>query len=266
VQKVLVLVNFVLICFVSLYGIIDQSIYNARLNSISLPELLGEDISNFVFGAVGLVLVFTNRRLGVIARLVLLGLLTYFIYMYSYYSFSIVSSIFYIGYLAIFAISLFIFIFQVIEMTKTGLVANDKYPRKTIACFFFFVVLIMTVLELPDIFKKTILDHKTIILFQEYYVLDLTIVFPAIIIIAIMNLQKNRHACLWSGIVLIKIATIMPALLMNEIFYRIKNGAFLDFSFVIIASSFIIVAAIIFLLFIRGIDRYFVTQSEKMIA
>lgn len=253
-QRIIVIVNFILICFVSLFGIMNQSIYENKLNAISFSELLGEDVSNLLFGTIGLILAIFAKKLTPIFRLVLLGLFPYFIYMYAYYCFSILSSYFYIAYLTILGASFFLFIFQIIETIRIDLIPNERYPRKTISGFLILAVLIMTLLELPDIIQKTIIEHKTIALFQEYYILDLSIFFPAIIIIAILNLRKNRYSSIWSGLALIKILTIMPALFLNEIFYWIKNGVFLDFSFIIISSLFIIISAFLMIQFKKGID------------
>lgn len=253
-RRILIIVNFLLICFVSLYGIIDQSIYTSKLNTISFSELLGEDVSNLMFGIIGLVTAISINKTTKLLQLILLGLFPYFIYMYSYYCISLLSSFFYIAYLAIFGMSFFLFVFQIIAITKTDMVPNKRYPRRTISCFFFLVVLVMILLELPDVLRKTIIERKTITLFQEFYILDLSIVFPAIVIIAIMNLKQNRYGSIWSGLALIKILTIMPALLLNEIFYWIKNGVFLDFSFIIISGSFIIVSAFLLIQFKNGID------------
>ena len=96
--------------------------------------------------------------------------------------------------------------------------------------------------------------NKSIILFDAFYILDLSIVFPAMIIIAIINLSNKPSSVILSGIVLVKLVTLMPALLFNDIFHFIKNGHFLDISFDIIATVFTLFSFNLLYLFKRGIN------------
>lgn len=253
-MRILTILNFATVCFVALYGIINQRVYESKLNTISFSELLGTDVSNLLFGAIGLFVALLIKHTNKLMRLVLLGLLLYCIYIYSYYCISRMSSIFFIAYLTIFGVSFYLFLFQIIEMTRLELTTNESYPRKTLSFFFFLVVLIMTSLELPDVLNRTIIERISITLFQEYYILDLAIVFPGIVIIAILNLKQSRNGTIWSGIALLKILSIMPALLLNELFYWLQNRVFLDFQFIIISSSFILISVFLFIKFKNGID------------
>ena len=244
-----------LVLIVTSTGILDQGIYNSRLNTITSSELLGQDIVSLIIGALFFIfLLFEKDRFFI--KVINLGILTYFIYIYSYYCFSIISSYLFLLYIVIFGLSLIILIYNLNSVIKeySKVDTNSSYPRKTISFFFILAVIIMLVKEIPYLVETTIINNKSIILFDAFYILDLSIVFPAMIIIAIINLSNKPSSVILSGIVLVKLVTLMPALLFNDIFHFIKNGHFLDISFDIIATVFTLFSMNLLYLFKRGIN------------
>ena len=246
----------ILVLIVTLVGILDQSIYNPRLNTIKSSELLGQDFVSLIIGALFIIcLLFENDKFFI--KVINLGILTYFIYIYSYYCFSIISSCLFLLYIIIFSLSLFILLYKLNSVIKeySQIDTNRYYPRKTISFFFILAVIIMLVKELPYLVETTIIKNKSIILFDAFYILDLSIVFPAMIIISIINLLDKPLSIILSGIVLVKLITLMPALLFNDIFHFIKNGYFLDISFDIIATFFTLFSVSLLFLFKRGVNN-----------
>jgi hypothetical protein len=257
INRLLSFFTALLVVFVSAYGILDQNIYHAKLNSITLYELLGQDIVTFIVGFICLIcLVFMNESRKFI-KITWLGCITYFIYIYGYFSFSIISSVFYIFYIMIFGISVFILIFELarIGQIKDFISINKSYPRKTLSIFFIAAVFIMLAIEIPYLVQTTIINKKSIIPFDVFYILDLSIVFPAMIIIAIMNLRKIPFSFIFAGIFLIKIITLMPALIFNDFFHWLNTGKFLDITFDIIALIFTLFASALLFLYKRGIKK-----------
>jgi hypothetical protein len=244
-----------LVVFVATFGLIDQSIYIAKLNTITLAELLGQDLVSLLVGFSCLIVLLTYRQANRLFAITWLGCLTYFAYIYAYFSFSLVSTIFFVLYLAIFGISMFCFVFLLAGMNRCSdsLALNPAYPRRALSVFFVAVVVIMLGIELPYIVQATIVARSSLKLFDAFYILDLAIVFPAMIIAAVLNWRKKTIGHVLTGVILVKVITIMPALLLNDLFHWMQTGRFLDISFDIIALAFTACAGIFLFAYQRGI-------------
>lgn len=243
-----------LVVIITLAGIINQGLYNSRLNTITSSELLGQDSVSLIVGIVFFLLLIVERDRFFI-KVVNMGILTYLIYIYGYFCFSIVSSPLFLCYMLILALSIFLFIFKLNSLIKVAsrVETNKHYPRKTISVFFLFAVLIMLFREIPYLVDKTIINNESILLFDAFYILDLAIVFPAMVIVAIMNFSNRPSSVIFSGIFLVKLITLMPALLFNDIFHFIQNDHFLDISFDIIALIFTTFSICLLFFYKRGI-------------
>ena len=244
-----------LVIFVSTCGRVDQSIYMAKLNTITLAELLGQDLVTLLVGFSCLIILLTYRQKNKLFAITWMGCLTYFAYIYAYFSFSLVSSIFFVLYLAIFGLSLFCFIFILagVNGCPDCLTVNPLYPRRALSVFFVAVVVIMLVIELPDIVQTTIVAKGSLKLFDAFYSLDLAIVFPAMIIAAVLNWRKKTIGHVLTGVILVKVITIMPALRLNDIFHWLQTGRFLDLSFDFVALAFTVCSGIFLFAYQRGI-------------
>jgi hypothetical protein len=245
-----------LVVFVAVFGFADQSIYTAKLNTISLAELMGQDLVSLLVGLLGLVFLLAYQQANKLMAITWLGCLTYFAYIYAYFSFSLVSSIFFILYLAIFGLSLFCFVFLLAGMNRGSdcLVVNPLYPRRALSIFFVAVVVIMLGIELTYMVQTTIVAGSSLKLFDAFYSLDLAIVFPAMIIAAVLNWRKKTIGHVLIGVILVKVITIMPALLFNDVFHWLQTGRFLDLTFDFIALAFTVCAGFFLFAYKRGIQ------------
>lgn len=252
----LALINTILALFMSLFGFFFQQIYNNRLNSITLYELKGQDTITFITAAIFLFIILFTDYNKIKIKIIWLGCLLYLFYIYAYFSLSGITGIFYLVYIAITGLSLFIFIFIIAEINVTKILPaiTSKYPRKAISVFLIISIFLMTVIEVQEIYIKSVITKENIDPFYVFYVLDLGIVFPAIIISAIMNLRKQSWGYLFSGVALIKIVTILPAVIFNDIFYWFATGKFLDLSFDIIAIVITVIAFIFLILYTKAIE------------
>jgi len=125
----------IMICSVSLVGILFQQIYSTRQNTIPLYALMGQDIITFIVGTVLLITLLTENQKHIKTKIVSLGCLLYSIYIYAYFCFGLVSSLFYIIYIVILSVSVYCFIFNLFFVREdyTTLIINTKYPRKSIS-------------------------------------------------------------------------------------------------------------------------------------
>jgi hypothetical protein len=166
-----------------------------------------------------------------------LGFLMYIFYIYAYFSFGGISSVFYLLYIGIMGLSLFLFITIFLDIIQCDSlpIVKSNYPRKSISFYLFFCILIIGSKDIVDIALKTIFNPNIINPFFAFYVLDLGIIFPLIIIAAILNIRKTAMGYLLTGIALIKIITILPAVIFNDVFHKVFVGHFIDLPFDIIA-------------------------------
>jgi hypothetical protein len=217
---------------------------------------MGQDIVTFIISVIFIyIIVFKDYR-KIKTKITWLGCVLYLFYIYAYFSFGGISSVFYLLYIAITGVTLFLFFFILVDILKNNQLpgATENYPRRAISVFFFVSISIITLIEIQELVSKTILLNAPLNPFYVFYVLDLAIIFPLIVITAILNLRKDNWGYLFSGVSLIKIVTILPAVIFNDIFHRIYVGSFLDLPFDIIALVITIIAAILFGLYMRRIE------------
>jgi hypothetical protein len=252
----LIIVTSVIISIVSLWGILNPDIYNSRLNEITKYALLGQDVVTLIISMICILIVVVQKESN-FRKVLISGLALYYIYIYAYYTLSIISSRIYIIHILIFSLSFFQFVYGIKDLydKKKNFIINDRFSRKTFSIFFFFCVLIMLIIEVPYIFNKTIIENSHITTINVFYIFDLALVFPSMVLSGILNLRKNIFGHILIGLFLIKIISIMPAIIIGDLFNYLFTGKFIDLSFDIIAIIFTFVALVMLILYNRGIQE-----------
>jgi hypothetical protein len=239
----------------SVVSIFFGQLYTERLNAITQFELLGQDVVTAIIAALFIFTILFADYSKVKVKVLWLGLLMYLFYIYAYFAFGGITSIFYLLYIVIAGISLYLFFFILAEIINAKLlpVAKKRYPRIFISVFLILCVGIVASIEIIEIISKTIINKESINPFFVFYVLDLAIVFPFIIISSVLNYLKSSFGYLLSGIALLKVVTILPAVVFNDIFHRIYVGYFLDLTFDIIAVIFTLIGIYLVIRYLRTI-------------
>jgi hypothetical protein len=255
--QILTVITVITNLLLAAIGLINNDIYYSRINRITRFELMGQDTITIVIAIIFLVLILFLDYNKIKTKIVWLGCLMYIFYINAYYSFGGVSSIYYLIYIALTGISLYIFIFIIIIIIKEKKypVIGNKYPRKLLSAYFIICILMVAIIEINELITKTVIQKEIINPFYAFYVLDLGIIFPMIIIIAILNLKKSIWGHILSGVALLKIVTILPAVLMNDIFHKIYTGRFLDFTFDLIAIVISASGMIFLILYMKSIKN-----------
>ena len=251
----LALLTAITALFLSLVGLMFQNIYTSRINQITKYELMGQDVVTAIISAIFVYIILFLDYRKIKTKIAWLGCLLYLFYIYAYFSFGGISSIFYLLYIAITGLSVFLFFFILLEIIMSNQLpdAAENYPRKSMSVFFFLSILLMTVIEVQELISKTIILEEQLNPFYVFYVLDLAIIFPMIVMAAILNLMKTNWGYLFSGIALLKIVTILPAVIFNDVFHRLYTGVFLDLSFDIIALVITFIASVFLILYMKTI-------------
>lgn len=253
----LTLAMTLLMLFVSLYGLLNQGIYEQRQNAMTLYELMGQDLVSFIVGVLLLCMLLLTNTSKISSIVVILGCLSYILYVYGYFCFGIVTSIFFFLYIIILLLAFFAFILILVGLQKRTPLFTLKanYPRKSMTIFVIIMISVIGMIEIHDIILKTIIKPGGFRSQDVFYILDLALLFPAIIYCAILNFKKNLWGVLLTGVFLVKTITLLPAVIGSDILHRIGTGKFVDLTFDIIASVITIGFAVFFVLFLRGIEK-----------
>jgi hypothetical protein len=263
----LALLTAIIALFLSSFSLVFQSIYTTRINQITQYELMGQDIVTAIISAIFVYIILSLDYQKIKTKIAWLGCILYLFYIYAYFSFGGISSIFYLLYIAITGLSAFLFFFILVEIVMSDQFphAAENYPRKSMSVFFFLSILLMTVIEVQELVSKTILFQEPLNPFHVFYVLDLAIIFPMIVMAGILNLMKTGWGYLFSGIALLKIVTILPAVIFNDVFHRLYTGVFLDLSFDIVALVITLIAAVFLSLYMKTVDDKSMSERQETI-
>jgi hypothetical protein len=249
------LITAMVALFLSLFGLVFQNIYTTRINRITQYELMGQDIVTATISAIFVYMILFMDYQKIKTKIAWLGCILYLFYIYAYFSFGGISSAFYLLYVAIMGFSVFLFFFILIDIVTSNQLpgTTENYPRKSMSVFLLLSILLMTVIEIQELVSKTVILKEQLNPFHVFYVLDLAIVFPMIVMAAVLNLMKTDWGHLFSGIALLKIVTILPAVIFNDIFHRLYTGVFLDLPFDMIALVITLIASVFLSLYMKTI-------------
>ena len=251
----LALITAMVALFLSLFSLVFQNIYTARINRITQYELMGQDVVTATVSAVFICIILFQDNQKIKTKIAWLGCLLYLFYIYAYFSFGGIASVFYLLYIAITGLTGFLFVFILVDIAANNQLPGtaENYPRKSISVFFFISILLMTIIEIQELISKTIILKEQLNPFHVFYVLDLAIIFPMILMASVLNLMKTDWGYLFSGVSLLKIVTILPAVIFNDVFHRLYTGVFLDLPFDMIALVITLIASILLGLYMKTI-------------
>jgi hypothetical protein len=221
-----------------------------QYDTVSLAaQAIAQDIVTLLVGIPLLVvstILFRNGSLR--DRLFLSGTLAYFLYTYASYTFGVAYNILFLVYVSLFSLSLFAFIFALMEIDIPTLPKHfsSSFPRRTIATFLFIVGglllldwLGLIVLALLSNQPPATLELYTIPIIQA---LDLGLVVPLAFLSGILLWKKSAWGYLLSSIVLIKFATValaVSAMVINVILagVQVSIGELIMFPSIAIISG-----------------------------
>jgi len=210
--------------YASLRGIMNQKLYTdvaeaGTISSFLVTGSLAQDI--ILLPTTLLLLVLTIRFLGKPSLKILimnLGLISFIFYGYGLYVIQDQYTDLYVMYLAIFGLSLYTMIYGLLavrwdEASSTSL---PKPLRASLAAFLLLIPLVLIpvwlTLIFPDILAHTPSDTYAV------FILDLCIVFPALVIIAWLLFANRPAGNILGGVAIIKAFTICLSVAFGEWF------------------------------------------------
>jgi hypothetical protein len=198
-----------------LIGLFIPTIY--RDPAVVIPQNLGTDLSILILGLPALIgssLLMRRGSLG--ARVVWLGTLGVLAYAYGMYCLAVVWNPLFLLYLALFGLSLFTLGLGLVETdaTRLRLCFAGRAPAKPVAGFLLGVAGLVGAMWLAEEARSVIRGTvpPSVVQFGTptniVHVFDLAIVLPAMVMAALMLLRDRPWGYVWSGVLLVKAATI----------------------------------------------------------
>jgi hypothetical protein len=159
----------------------------------------------------------------------------------------------YILYLAVFSLSIFSLILGVSALASIGAeaVSLSRGRRVVIAAFLLLIVVCLGSLWLARLVPESIAHAR-----EETYgvfVMDLSIVFPAFAVIAIMLIRNRPFFILLAGIALAKTFMLCLTWGFAEYYTAIKTGGRLAMEMALTSTTLMVIAGVLFIPYFRGL-------------
>jgi hypothetical protein len=216
--KMLWIITELLALIAAIGGILIKGIYDNLFQADYLPGALAQDIITILLSVFLLILIFNTKENDIKKQIIIIGVIGSQCYLYGILTIERVYNVFYLIYLAIFALSFWTMIYSLAGYRSQkfqNLRLNNKMLNTTaissIVIAVLFIFLWITAL-LP-----LMQEHKRIEYLYSIYILDLGFVMPAFIITAIMSLRRIPLGILMApAIMIIGFFVIFP-LGLNEL-------------------------------------------------
>jgi hypothetical protein len=202
-----------------------QGIGLYKLDSVAgASQEIGQDIVTLLIGIPLLVAATVGAARGFVrAKVLRAGTLGYFLYTYTAMSMLTAYNELFLLYVALMSLNLFSFVLAILEIDVASLPGHfsEKFPRRTVAGFTFFVGAMLAVLWLgllvPPLLAGTTpagLDSYTTMVIQA---MDLGFIVPAAVLAGALLLRRSAVGYLLSSVVLVKGFTMGAALLAMNV-------------------------------------------------
>ncbi|MGC9471512.1 MAG: hypothetical protein ACP5D1_08205 [Bacteroidales bacterium] len=210
--------------YASLRGILNQDLYTevAEAGTISSFLVTGSLAQDIILLPTALLLLFLTIRFlwkpSLKILILNLGLISFIFYGYGLYVIQGQYTDLYVMYLAIFGLSLYTIIYGLlaIRWDETSSTTLSKPLRASLAAFLLLIPLVLIpvwlALIFPDIITHTPSDTYAV------FILDLCVVFPALVIIAWLLFANRPAGNILGGLAIIKAFTICLSVAFGEWF------------------------------------------------
>ena len=229
-------------------------------DSVSMAaQARAQDLVTLIIGIPLLIIsyILANKK-SIKGKLMLTGIIGYFLYTYTSYSFLAMYNIFFLVYVALMSISLFAFIINIKsdDLKNLKKYFDEKLPRKYIGISNIIMGLCICLLWLgmliPIIGKNPpILEHYTTLPIQA---LDLGFIVPTAIISGILLIENKSLGYILTSIIIMKGVTLVLAIVMMLIFMNLA-GIELAIVEVIMFPTFLLILIINLFLLFRNVKQ-----------
>jgi hypothetical protein len=211
---------------VKLYG---KGLY--KNESVSMAaQAIAQDIVTLCLGVPLLAIALGFARKGLLkGRLLLAGMLGYFLYTYGSYSFYAMYNSLFLIYVALMSLSFFAFTLTLmsVDVEKMNTSFKPRLPVKFIGGVLIFVAVLVALMWLKRIAVPGVpegLEHYTTLIIQA---LDLGFVLPSAVLAGVLIIKRKAFGYLLSSVIIVKEATLLTviiAMLISQLAAGVKVG------------------------------------------
>jgi hypothetical protein len=200
-------------------GLLYSWIYDPFVKGQIVPMLLGQDLLSLLSVPVLIGAVFLTRRKVMMGPVIWTGILLYITYAYALLAFGAVYTSLFLLYIALMGLSIYSMIILVStiddEMYQDRLAAMGSVKAKGI-----YLISLGTVVGIVWILilLRTMITSQPIIGINTVYVLDLTILLPAFILVGIRQLRRIAWRYFLAEVLFVKAVTLGLAIILGNLF------------------------------------------------
>jgi hypothetical protein len=216
--KLLWSITEILTLVAAIGGLLVKGIYDNLFQADFLPGAQAQDIITVLLSVFLIFLIYSTRENDIKKQVIIIGILGSQCYLYGIFAMERVYNIFYLVYLAIFALSFWTVIYSLAGFRShkfqnlrlnNGMLNLTAISSIVIAGLFVFLW-VMSLLPLMR-------DHNRIEFLYSIYILDLGFVMPAFIVTAVMSFQRKPLGILMAPAMMIVGFFVIFPLGLNEL-------------------------------------------------
>ena len=248
-----------LVALTTLAGLAIPGLYAGTACGASREAFLGQDAVSFLVLVFFVPAILSARRGSPRGEIMTLGCLAYYGYAYGYYAFGLADNPLYLVYLGILGACVYAFVFVAASCAPTRRFDETpaRMPRVAVAAFLIFAAAFTALaIELPPFLHSAIAGRPAgMKAASAFIVMDLAILFPGMIIAAYLALRRRSEGYFFSGVLLVKTATLMPAIIAADVVNLVEGHALLDPSFDLIALVFFAASVALSISYFRSLPK-----------
>ena len=267
-KKQLQILNFmtlpmlILMGFASWMGMTEESVYARETTSIAVQGI-GQDFVNlFIGGPILLVSLILLNRGSKTASWIFAGMVFYYLYSYSVYTFGIRHNDLFLVYCFVLALSTYLLIFWIYFTGREDIksIFSEKPPTKFAAWFFLFIAIVFYTLWLKDIVPPLLKGEAPKFVIENDYAInpihavDLSFALPALIITAVLLFKDHKLAYLLAPVLNVFIIILTIALIAMVIMLK-KEGISEDMSVAFIFAFLSLIGLTLLYFFLKPMSK-----------
>ena len=218
ISKILWGITEGLALIVSLGGLLINGLYENLFQADYLPGAVAQDLITVVLSIGLLGLIFLTKQADFKKQIIILGVIGSQCYLYGIFTIERVYNLFYLGYLAIFALSFWSLVYSLSGFRSKNFqnLRIRSGVRKTTAISSIVIAVLFNILWILSLLPL-MQEHNRIEFLYSIYILDLGFIMPAFLITAIMALRKQPFGILMAPAMMIVGFFVIFPLGLNEI-------------------------------------------------
>jgi hypothetical protein len=261
ITALMTLVISILALFACIAGISEKGLYEDTLKAGTITQTLviGSVAQDIIFIPLALLLALLSimylKQAGYKTFIAILGLTGNFFYGYGLYAMQGQYTSIYLIYLAIFSLSIYSMVFGLLSFTPE-FTAKTSLPgslRKAISIFLFSIAVLLGLIWIiritPDIARHVPQDTYGV------FILDLSIVFPAIAITAVHLMRKKPFGNILAGVALFKAFTVCLSWGFAEVYSRLTGNVQGNVDMLVIPCVLALISLSFFVLYLKKLKK-----------